>query len=114
MEEHGWVREFPGAITVCDTQGIIVELNDLAAEAFRKYGGKELIGTNLLDCHSEASRTKLQQMLDTPQANVYTVEKGGVHRLIYQSPWYRDGQYRGLVELSLEIPASMPHIVREP
>jgi hypothetical protein len=32
--------------------------------------------------------------------------------LIYQSPWYRDGQYAGFVEISLEIPFDMPHFIR--
>ena len=36
-----------------------------------------------------------------------------MRKLIYQSPWYRDGAYAGFVELSLEIPAEMPHFVRQ-
>jgi hypothetical protein len=36
-----------------------------------------------------------------------------VRKLIYQAPWYRDGVVQGLVELSLEIPGAMPHVVRE-
>ena len=31
----------------------------------------------------------------------------------YQAPWFHDGVFQGLVELSLEIPESMPHFVRE-
>ena len=41
-----------------------------------------------------------------------TFEKNGIKKLIYQSPWYRDGQYAGFVELSLEIPFDMPHFIR--
>jgi hypothetical protein len=52
-------------------------------------------------------------MLATGQANVYTIEKDGVKKLIYQAPWYREGEYAGFVEISLEIPAEMPHFVRE-
>ena len=40
-------------------------------------------------------------------------EKRGLWKLIYQAPRYRDGVFQGLVELSLEIPESMPHFVRE-
>ena len=36
-----------------------------------------------------------------------------VRKLIYQAPWYRDGVHAGLVELSLELPADMPHFVRD-
>jgi len=112
MTDPTWAKEFPGAITVCDADGIILEMNDKAAKSFETSGGRQLIGTQLLDCHSEASRAKVQHLLETRQANVYTIEKNGIHNLIYQSPWYQDGEYRGLVELSLEIPAEMPHFVR--
>jgi transcriptional regulator with PAS, ATPase and Fis domain len=113
MSEHSWVNEFPGAITVCDTNGIILELNDQAAQSFAADGGKALIGKNLLDCHPEPARTKTQRLLETQQKNVYTIEKKGVKKLIYQSPWYRDGKFAGLVELSLEIPTEMPHFIRK-
>jgi hypothetical protein len=43
MTNHAWIEEFPGAITVCDPQGIILEMNARAAESFQKDGGKELI-----------------------------------------------------------------------
>jgi len=114
MGENGhWTREFPGAITVCDAQGVILEMNDRAAEAFRDQGGEALVGSNLLDCHPEPSRTKVRQQLASPTTNVYTMEKKGVHKLIYQCPWYADGKYAGLLELSLDIPASLPHFVRD-
>ena len=72
-----------------------------------------MIGTDLLACHPEPARTKLRQLMEARQANVYSIEKGGQKKLIYQAPWYRDGQYRGFVELILEIPAAIPHFVRD-
>ncbi len=112
MADHSWVQEFPGSIIVCDPDGIILEMNDLAVQAYRDQGGIGLIGTNMLDCHPEPARTKTERLLETRQANVYTIEKAGVKKLIYQAPWSRDGRYAGFVELSLEIPAQMPHFVR--
>jgi len=100
-------------MTVCDRDGIILYLNDRAAEAFQKDGGLELIGRNLLDCHPEPSRTQLAGMLETGERNVYTVERDGKKRLIYQSPWYSNGEYAGFVELALELPPEMPHLVRD-
>jgi len=113
MASHSWVQEFPGSITVCDAKGIILEMNDRAVKAFQDQGGEKLIGTNMLDCHPEPARTKTRQLLETRQANVYTIEKGGVKKLIYQTPWFKDGRYSGFVELSLEIPAQMPHFIRD-
>ena len=112
MTDSAWMKEFPGAITVCDADGLILAMNDQARQSFESSGGADLIGSSLLNCHPEPARSKLQHLLDTHQANVYTIEKNGVRKLIYQSPWYEKGGYRGLVELSLEIPAELPHFIR--
>ena len=109
-----WYRAFPGAVTVCDPQGIILEMNDRARETFQKSGGGELIGKSLLDCHPEPARTKLQHLLAAQGTNAYTIEKAGKKKLIYQAPWFADGKFAGLVELSLEVPFEMPHFVRTP
>ena len=112
MNELDWVKEFPAAVTVCDEEGIILEMNDKSARTFEKDGGRKLIGSNVLDCHPELARTKTERLLAAREKNVYTIEKNGVKKLIYQSPWYRDGNYAGFVELSLEIPFELPHFIR--
>ena len=114
MPQHPWVQEFAGAITVCDPDGVILEMNDKAVRTFQDQGGTALIGTNLLACHPEPARTKTRELLDSRRTNVYTIEKRGQKKLIYQSPWYQNGQYRGFIELSLELPAETPHFIREP
>jgi hypothetical protein len=108
-----WTKEFPGAVTVCDRDGVITEMNDRSVSTFEADGGRALVGTNLLACHPEPSRGKVADLLANPRVNAYTIEKRGVRKLIYQAPWYRDGVVQGLVELSLEIPGAMPHVVRE-
>ncbi len=113
MSKHSWVRGFPGAITVTDQAGTILELNDAAAEAFHKDGGQKLVGTDVLDCHPDPARTKLQEIMANRTTHVYTIEKQGKKKLIYQSPWYRDGEFAGFVELSLEIPREIPHHIRD-
>lgn len=113
MMNESWQKEFPGAITVSDLEGIILEMNDRAAKDYADQGGRALIGTNMLDCHPEPARTKVKRLLEARQRNVYTIEKKGVRKLIYQSPWYDSEECRGFVELSLEIPSDMPHFVRE-
>lgn len=113
MGQIGWEKEFPGAITVCDTSGVILSMNDRAAETFAADGGRDLIGRNILDCHPEPARTKTAELLRAGRANIYTIEKSGKKKLIYQTPWFEGGAYRGLIELSLEIPEVMPHFKRE-
>ena len=111
--EHSWIKEFPGAVTVCDPQGIVLEMNDRAAATFEKDGGRLLIGKNLFDCHPEPARGKLERLMQARRPNVYTIEKKGIKKLIYQSPWTVNGEYAGFVELSLEIPFELPHFIRD-
>ena len=113
MDNHRWVQEFSGAVTVCDPEGIILEMNDRAAEVFQELGGKNLLGTNLYDCHPEPARTKLKLLMEKQRENIYTVEKNSIKRLVYQTPWYINGKYSGFVEIGLTLPASMPHFIRK-
>jgi transcriptional regulator with PAS, ATPase and Fis domain len=112
MTAPDWIQEFPASITVCDRDGVLLEMNDRAAETFAQDGGRYLIGRNLLDCHPEPARSKTQRLLESGTMNAYTIEKQGVKKLIYPAPWYRDGKYSGLVELSIELPPDLPHFVR--
>jgi transcriptional regulator with PAS, ATPase and Fis domain len=112
-EENAWVKSFPGAITVSDTQGIILEINDKAEMGFKEDGGRSLIGTNMLGCHPGPARIKLEELMKNQEINVYTIEKNGKKKIIYQTPWYKDGVYAGFVELALEIPFEMPHFLRD-
>jgi hypothetical protein len=106
-------KELPFAITVCDTEAIILYMNDRSISTFHKYGGADIVGTNLFDYHHGASAVKLRELLDTQTKHAYTIEKNGIRKMIYQSPWFKDGEFAGLIELSLEIPMEMEHFVRE-
>jgi transcriptional regulator with PAS, ATPase and Fis domain len=110
--DNAWIKEFPGAVTVCDPDGTIVEMNDRSGRMFQEQGGKSLIGTNLLDCHPGPARAKLEKIMEERQANAYTIEKNGRKKMIYQSPWFMDGVYRGFVEIVLELPEQLPHYIR--
>ena len=102
------------AVTVCATDGTILDMNAKSRKTFLKPGDPELIGRNVLDCHPEPARTMLAEMLKTQRANAYTVEKEGVKKLIYQCPWYDEGAYAGFVELSIVLPENLPNRVRKP
>ena len=112
MKNVSWIKEFPVAVTITDKNGTILEMNDKACLTFEKDGGRALVGRNILDCHPEPSRTQVEGMLKSGEGNCYTIEKKGVKKLIFQSPWYEDGVYMGLAELAIEIPFEMPHFVR--
>ena len=105
--------QIPVAITVCDERGVILDMNDKAADTFAKDGGRGLIGRSLLDCHSESSQAQILRMLREQSSNCYTIEKNGVKKLIYQTPWFQDGRFAGLIEFSFVITDPMPHFVRD-
>ncbi len=110
---YKWVKELNVAFTVCDKEGEILEMNDKSQKIFEKSGGGELIGKSVLDCHPEPAKNMLSDMLSNPKTNVYTIEKNGVKKMIYQTPWYENGEFMGFVEISLEIPFEMKHFIRQ-
>lgn len=112
MTQHSWVKQFSAAVVVCDVDGTIIEMNGQAAKDFEKDGGEKLLGKNVLDCHPEPARSRLKDIMTNQNSNVYTIEKAGVKKLIYQAPWYMNSQFAGLVEISFEIPAEIPHFSR--
>ena len=113
MKETAWFKEFPGTITVTDAAGMIIAMNDQSMKQFENDSGLDLIGKNVLDCHPEPARSKLENMLNSPRKNVYTIQKNGRKRLIYQTPFYKDGKFAGLVELGLDLPEELPHHNRD-
>lgn len=105
-----FLKELDFAVTVCDREGTVIYYNDKARETFARYG--ELLGANLKECHLAAAWTKIVEMLETGTSNSYTIEKNGVKKLIHQSPWRENGEVKGMVEISIVLPAVLPHYVR--
>ncbi|HNT27839.1 MAG TPA: PAS sensor protein [bacterium] len=108
-----WAKEFGASITVCDENGILLYLNEKARSIFETPENAPLVGKSMFDCHKQASQEMIRAMMATKKPHVYTIEKKGVKKLIYQAPWFENGVFKGLVELSMELPAEVPpHRVR--
>lgn len=105
-----WAKEMNCAVTVCDCEGVILYMNDKARETFASHG--DLVGKNLMGCHSERSKEIIRSLLESGGSNAYTIEKNGLRKMIYQTAWKKDGVVGGLVEISMVIPSDMPHYVR--
>lgn len=112
MKNFSYFDEFPSAVTVCDTKANVLYMNQLAAKTFEKWGGFELIGKSLYDCHNPKSCEKIKEILATGICNTYTIEKKGMKKLIHQSPWYIEGKISGIIEISIVLPATMPNMKR--
>lgn len=108
-----WVEDYPAAVTVCDDKGIILAMNRLSIEQFRKWGGEKLIGSSLFDCHPESANTLIKKQLQSQKPNVYITQSKSGRRLVQQVPWYRDGVFAGLVETTGPVAGEIPVKQRE-
>lgn len=108
-----WTDGFLGAITVCDREGIVVYMNNWSKRQFAISGDGDLMGNRLVECHPEPARSFLKKMLVEPTPNSYTIEKRGIRKMIHQTPWMKDGEFKGVIEISFEIPMDLPHQVRD-
>ncbi len=113
MPSHSWTDHAAIAITVTDADGIITEMNPTSIATFAADGGAKLIGTDVLACHPEPSRTKLAGMYKEHQANHYTIRKNGQKKIIHQLPLMKEGKFYGYVEISIPIPDELPHFDRD-
>ncbi len=82
---YPWADGMDCAVTVCDTGGTILYMNDKARTTFARHG--DMVGKNLFDCHGERSREIIRRLLADGGTNVYTIEKNGVRKMIYQTAW---------------------------
>jgi transcriptional regulator with PAS, ATPase and Fis domain len=108
-----WALGLQVAITVTDAHGVIVQMNAASISTFQKSGGAALVGQDVRGCHPPPARERLDQLYQTQQPNHYTIRKGGQRKIIHQLPWYQDGRFAGLVEISIPIPDELPHFERE-
>lgn len=100
-------NELDCAVTTCDTEGIVLYQNLRSVEV-----NGDVRGRSLIPCHNERSRAIIRRLTDEGGRNLYTIEKRGVRKLIYQTAWREAGRVRGLVEYSIELPDELPHYVR--
>ncbi len=108
MGEFEWLEGMQVGVTVCDTEGVGLYLNERSARIFKSFGGKSLVGKNLLNCHPEAARSKMISLLKDPRPNSYIMERNGKKTLLHAVPWFKDGKFAGLVEVSIDISGEIP------
>ncbi len=66
------------AVVICDPEHKIIYMNPAAMGRYEKWGGKELLGRSLLDCHNERSREMINKVV-----NWFRESKD--HNLVYTS-----------------------------
>jgi DUF438 domain-containing protein len=113
MEKHAWYKVFPGAITVTDAEGTVIEMNEGSEKLFEKDGGYAVMGRNAITCHPARVQEKVRRIYEDHQFNIYSIKKNGKKHLVYQAPYFFGDEFGGIVELFLELPEHIPHFDRD-
>lgn len=102
-----WADDTNCAVTVCDTEGVVIYQNKQSISVNGEYCGK-----SMLPCHNERSKGIIARILEKA-TRMPTPSRKRDPQMIYQTAWRReDGTVGGIIELSMPIPAEMPHYVR--
>jgi transcriptional regulator with PAS, ATPase and Fis domain len=104
MEQPSYYDELLNPITVCDSEGTIIYMNNASRKMLENYNSQNLIGKSLYDCHNPHSNEIIRRLLETGESNTYFTIKKGVKKLVHQTPWFTDGKISGLIEIITILP----------
>ncbi len=113
MQQSTWYKVFPGAITITDEHGTVIEMNDASAVMFKKDGGYAVMGRNAITCHPTRTQEKVRNLYETASSNIYSITKNGKKILVYQTPYFVNEKFAGIVEICLDLPEDIPHFNRD-
>lgn len=63
------VDQDTSAEVICDTAHKIIYMKPVACQRYSKYGGRLLVGKNLLNCHNDRSKEMINRVLDWFRTN---------------------------------------------
>lgn len=91
------------AVVICNLQHDIIYMNPAAIKNYEKWGGENLIGQNLLNCHNEESKEKIKQVVDwfaASQENniIYTFHNEKQNKDVYMVALRDEGRLIGYYE----------------
>lgn len=63
------IDEDKAAVVICDKEHKIIYMNSAACENYSKWGGADLLGKNLLECHNTKSQEMIKKIVEWFQAD---------------------------------------------
>ena len=108
-----WIATYPAEIMVCDKDGTILEMSNVAIQIYEKEGGAKLIGRNVFAHHAEPAKSQMMSVVNQKRHVIYTTEKGDLKKLVSIAPWYREGEYAGFALIVLDLPKTIRNIVKD-
>ena len=91
------------AIVICDLNHDIIYMNPAAVQNYKKWGGDQLIGKSILECHNPKSGEKIKQVVDWFAADenhniVYTFHNEKQNKDVYMVALREEGKLIGYYE----------------
>ena len=91
------------AVVICNLDHEIIYMNPAAVLNYEKYGGKELLGRNLLECHNSKSCEGIKKVVewfasDETHNLVYTSHDEKRNKDVYMVALRDDGKLIGYYE----------------
>lgn len=76
------------AVVICNLEHKIIYMNPVAKDRYSKYGGADLVGKSILDCHNEKSRDIILNVVEwfaqkTDNNIVYTYSNEKENKDVY-------------------------------
>lgn len=76
------------AVVLCNLEHKIIYMNPVAKDRYKKYGGADLVGKSILDCHNEKSRDIILNVVEwfaqrTDNNIVYTYSNEKENKDVY-------------------------------
>lgn len=56
--------EDKAAVVICNLEHEIIYMNPASVKHYEKFGGENLMGKSLMDCHNERSRMMIEKVVD--------------------------------------------------
>jgi len=104
-----WAKEIDATLIVTDANNIVIHVNEAACEVFK---ATKLVGTELIAHHPKWAIPAVEELLDKKKPDCYTTETPQGKHFVYHTPWFKDGEYAGFVELVIPIRKDMRNIIR--
>lgn len=91
------------AVVICNLEHEVIYMNPAAVERYSKWGGNNLVGQSLLNCHNPQSNEKINQVLEwfasSPKHNiVHTFYNKKQNKDVYMVALRDEGKLIGYYE----------------
>ncbi len=91
------------AVVICNIEHEIIYMNPAAVQSYEKWGGADLIGKSILNCHNPASGERIREVVDWFAADeshnmIYTFHNEKQNKDVYMVALREEGKLIGYYE----------------